>query len=151
METSRREILNAQDDGRVASAVLAGYGKFAISTIMRNFNGATAVKDICNERPEGKGWVFNEEERYWYRIRKLTPRECFRLMGVREKSIDLIQNARFSKDSLVATDDGKPLSETQQYKMAGNSIVVDVLYAIFKNIFAPSKEEMDEYGQMTLF
>ena len=56
-----------------------------------------------------------------YRIRKLTPRECFRLMGMRDDNIDKIQ----------ATG----ISNTQQYKMAGNSIVVDVLEAIFKNLF----------------
>ena len=56
-----------------------------------------------------------------YRIRKLTPRECFRLMGMRENDIDKIQQAG--------------ISNTQQYKMAGNSIVVDVLEAIFRNLF----------------
>ena len=56
-----------------------------------------------------------------YRIRKLTPRECFRLMGLHDDDIDKIQ----------ATG----ISNTQQYKMAGNSIVVDVLEAIFKNLF----------------
>lgn len=56
-----------------------------------------------------------------YRIRKLTPRECFRLMGMKDDDIDKIQAAR--------------ISNTQQYKMAGNSIVVDVLEAIFKNLF----------------
>lgn len=56
-----------------------------------------------------------------YRIRKLTPRECFKLMGLHDDDIDKIQ----------ATD----ISNTQQYKMAGNSIVVDVLEAIFKNLF----------------
>ena len=56
-----------------------------------------------------------------YRIRKLTPRECFRLMGMRDDNIDKIQAAG--------------ISNTQQYKMAGNSIVVDVLEAIFKNLF----------------
>lgn len=56
-----------------------------------------------------------------YRIRKLTPRECFRLMGMRDDDIDKIQAAR--------------ISNTQQYKMAGNSIVVDVLEVIFKNLF----------------
>ena len=59
-----------------------------------------------------------------FRIRKLTPRECFRLMGLNDDDIDKIQ----------ATG----VSNTQQYKMAGNSIVVDVLEAIFKNLF---KEE----------
>ena len=56
-----------------------------------------------------------------FRIRKLTPRECFRLMGMRDDDIDKIQQAG--------------ISNTQQYKMAGNSIVVDVLEAIFKNLF----------------
>ena len=56
-----------------------------------------------------------------FRIRKLTPRECFRLMGMRDDDIDKIQVAS--------------ISNTQQYKMAGNSIVVDVLEAIFKELF----------------
>ena len=56
-----------------------------------------------------------------FRIRKLTPRECFRLMGMREDDIDKIQAVG--------------ISNTQQYKMAGNSIVVNVLEAIFKNLF----------------
>ena len=56
-----------------------------------------------------------------YRIRKLTPRECFRLMGLKDDDIDRIQQAG--------------ISNTQQYKMAGNSIVVDVLEAIFRNLF----------------
>ena len=56
-----------------------------------------------------------------FRIRKLTPRECFRLMGMREDDIDKIQQAG--------------ISNTQQYKMAGNSICVPVLEAIFRNLF----------------
>ena len=56
-----------------------------------------------------------------FRIRKLTPRECFRLMGMRDDDINKIQEAG--------------ISNTQQYKLAGNSIVVDVLEAIFKNLF----------------
>lgn len=55
------------------------------------------------------------------RIRKLTPRECFRLMGLNDEDIDKIQNTG--------------LSNTQQYKMAGNSIVVNVLEGIFKEMF----------------
>lgn len=62
-----------------------------------------------------------------YRIRKLTPRECFRLMGVLDIDIDKIQAAGISK--------------TQQYKMAGNSIVVDVLYHIFRKLFIDKKQE----------
>ena len=56
-----------------------------------------------------------------FRIRKLTPRECFRLMGVSDSDIDKIQAAGISK--------------SQQYKMAGNSIVVNCLAAIFRQLF----------------
>ena len=56
-----------------------------------------------------------------YRVRKITPREAFRLMGMRDSDIDRIQETG--------------LSNSQQYKMAGNSIVVDVLEGIFKELF----------------
>lgn len=69
-----------------------------------------------------------------YRIRKLTPRECFRLMGVDDKDIDTIQTAG--------------ISNSQQYKLAGNSIVVDVLYHIFRKAFC---ETHNENQQQTLF
>ena len=55
------------------------------------------------------------------RIRKLTPRECLRLMGWHDEQIDKIQAAR--------------VSATQQYRQAGNGIVVQVLEAIFKALF----------------
>lgn len=56
-----------------------------------------------------------------YRIRRLTERESFRLMDVDDECIDKIQAAKISK--------------TQQYVMAGNSIVVSCIYHILKNIF----------------
>lgn len=54
-----------------------------------------------------------------YRIRKLTPRECGRLMGVSDEDID----------KMAAVN-----SNTQLYKQFGNSIVADVLCAIFKQL-----------------
>ena len=54
-----------------------------------------------------------------YRIRKLTPRECGRLMGVSDEDI--------SKMAAVN-------SNTQLYKQFGNSIVVDVMCAMFRNL-----------------
>ena len=55
------------------------------------------------------------------RIRKLTPRECLRLMGWKDEQIDKIVAAK--------------ISGTQQYRQAGNGIVVQVLEAIFKALF----------------
>jgi DNA (cytosine-5)-methyltransferase 1 len=54
------------------------------------------------------------------RIRKLTPRECYRLMGFSDKAFDLAQ-ANQSNSTL--------------YHQAGDSIVVNVLMAIFKELF----------------
>lgn len=67
-----------------------------------------------------------------YRIRKLTPRECWRLMGVKDEQYDKLHD----------------ISNTQLYKMAGNSIVVDVLMGIFKNLFLSDEGTS---GQLTLF
>lgn len=69
-----------------------------------------------------------------YRIRKLTPRECFRLMGVSETNIDKIQQSG--------------VSQSQQYKMAGNSIVVDCLYHLFRKMLT---ETHCESQQLSLF
>lgn len=55
------------------------------------------------------------------RIRKLTPRECWRLMGFSDWDFEKAMKA--------------PTSNSQLYKQAGNSIVVNVLVEIFKNLF----------------
>lgn len=68
-----------------------------------------------------------------YRIRKLTARECWRLMGVKDEQFDRLHG----------------ISNSQLYKLAGNSIVVDVLEAIFKNLLMP--ETTDTKGQLSLF
>ena len=55
------------------------------------------------------------------RIRKLTPLECWRLMSFDDEDF------RKAKNSGV--------SNSQLYKQAGNSIVTDVLYHIFRKLF----------------
>lgn len=69
-----------------------------------------------------------------FRIRKLTPRETGRLMGLSDKEIDIMFNAGLSNSSL--------------YKLHGNSIVVDVLYHIFRKMFI---EKENEDTQLSLF
>lgn len=59
-------------------------------------------------------------ELHEYRIRKLTPKECWRLMGCSDED--------FHKAEQVN-------SNSQLYKQAGNAIVVDVLEAIFSQLF----------------
>lgn len=74
-----------------------------------------------------------------FRIRKLTPKECFRLMGVEDADIEKMQKSG--------------LSNSAQYKLAGNSIVVDVLYHIFRKVLIETDVDMrkGEAEQLTLF
>lgn len=69
-----------------------------------------------------------------FRIRKLTPKECFRLMDVDDEDIKTIQETG--------------ISNSAQYKLAGNSIVVNVLYHIFRKMFI---EQENEQQQLTLW
>ena len=61
-----------------------------------------------------------------YRIRKLTPTECFRLMGVRDEDSGKIQEV---------------VSKSQCYKLAGNSIVVDCMVHMFEQLFFDNKNK----------
>lgn len=70
------------------------------------------------------------------RIRKLTPKECWRLMGFDDED--------FEKAAKVN-------SNTQLYKQAGNSIVVNVLEAILSNLLlTTSTQYIEESKQGTL-
>lgn len=72
-----------------------------------------------------------------FRIRKLTPRECFRLMGVDDADIDKTQAAG--------------VSNSGQYKLAGNSIVVDVLFHLFRKMFIDTEPDFQEGKPLSLF
>lgn len=69
----------------------------------------------CSSTEDGNNGIIDG-----IRVRKLTPKECWRLMGFDDES--------FSRAE-------KKVSNSQLYKQAGNSIVVDVLMAIFKKLF----------------
>jgi DNA (cytosine-5)-methyltransferase 1 len=92
------------------------YGADGIAPTLHTCGGGmTHTKVLAPERGT-KGDIAMAKQHY--RIRKLTPKECFRLMGVRDEDYDKLT-----------------VSDTQKYKQAGNSIVVDVLQAIFENMF----------------
>ena len=84
------------------------------------FHNRIDLSGICptiTTRPEGLKTAILPIQNY--RIRKLTPKECLRLMGLRDEQIDKMNG----------------ISNSQLYKMAGNSIVIPVLEAIFKELF----------------
>lgn len=78
-------------------------------------------------RPSGNFIIINGK------IRNVTPTECFRLMGVSDEDIKKICAA---------------VSKTQAYKLAGNSIVVDVLALIFGQLFI---ENNNKHQQTEIF
>ncbi|WP_308007951.1 DNA cytosine methyltransferase [uncultured Prevotella sp.] len=92
-----------------------------------------------------------------YAIRKLTPKECFRLMGVRDNVIGTMQssNAQAAERLPDWKGKGKPedlaISASQQYKQAGNSIVVDVLVGIIENIFYPPEDKTIKVDENTTY
>lgn len=91
-----------------------------------------------------------------YAIRKLTPKECFRLMGVRDNVIGTMQSSNAQAAERVPDwkGKGKPedmaVSASQQYKQAGNSIVVDVLAHIYEQLFYPTPKPRKQ-EQLSLF
>lgn len=77
------------------------------------------IGDIPKEALNDKEMKENLQSNF--RIRKLTPNECWRLMGFTDKQFDRAKELG--------------ISDSQLYKQAGNSIVVNVLYYIFKELF----------------
>ena len=105
--------------------------------------GITGSDGLCSTKPyvlEIYGCCikpnFGEDQELLEFIREYTPSECFRLMGCDDPTIAKL------------TDPNNGISKSQQYKMAGNSIVVDVLYHIFRKAFV---ETQNESRQLTIF
>ena len=71
------------------------------------------------------------------RIRKLTPKECFRLMGFSDQNFDAAKNVG--------------ISNSQLYKQAGNSIVVDVLYYIYVELYKAMPYLFDDLKLSSFF
>ena len=97
---------------------------------------STSTKDNMLAVPELRmedGCMVDKEGRR-YRIRKLTPTECFRLMDVKDEDIEKMKQAGIAKTNL--------------YKLAGNSIVVSCMFHLFRKLFI---EKGNENQQLELF
>lgn len=94
-------------------------GQCADISFPNGYNKACRVHDECrpaiNATTTQSSFIVKND----LRIRKLTPKECFRLMGFSDEDFD--KASKFN-------------SKTQLYKQAGNSIVVNVLMKIFKKL-----------------
>lgn len=106
-----------------------------------------------------------ENDKNCYRIRKLTPLECWRLMGFsdedfisaklgnREVAKELIK--KYESDNHLAmmqkVESESKMSNSQLYKQAGNSIVTDVLYYIFKELYTAMPYLFDDLKVSSYF
>lgn len=148
---------NIPKDQSVIGTVRQTFGVAALRNGFKIIETNMADKKTIELPSELKGKKF--------RIRKPTPRECFRLMGVSDADIDkiqafpyesLIEHPAYSKDERFRgmTEKEKraamkrSISESAQYKLAGNSIVVDTLFHIFRKMFI---EQENENQQLRLF
>lgn len=126
-ERQRKIRYTVTDEGKIR-VYIDDERKSGVSELQIDNENACASTVTTAHNPKCYG------ESTGYRIRKLTPRECFRLMDVDEENIDRIQDAG--------------ISNSQQYKLAGNSIVVSCLYHIFRKLFV---DKDNENNQLTLF
>lgn len=95
---------------------------------------STITKDNMLAVPELRmedGCLVDKEGRR-YRIRKLSPTECFRLMDVNDNDIEKMKQAGIAKTNL--------------YKLAGNSIVVSCMYHLFRKLFIEKENESQQLG-----
>jgi len=100
-------------------------------------NSKGLSKTITTNKGEGPKVLFN------YRIRKLTPTECLRLMGVKDKDINSMIDAGLSNSAL--------------YKLAGNSIVTNSMDFLKSAIKSTSDKKVEQvkktglYQQLSMF
>ena len=74
---------------------------------------------------------------YSFDIRKLTPRECLRLMDVDDRHIDALIGAR---ETMKNGKERQAISNSALYRLAGNSIVVNCMTLMFENLLYPDTE-----------
>ena len=94
--------------------------------------GGTVCPTIMSSNQEL--YKLERKEMESYRIRRLTPLECWRLMG-------------FSDEDFRAAEADEINSDTQLYAQAGNSIVVNVLEAIFGEMLPKDQAIKEEAEQ----
>lgn len=115
-----KQILNIKDDSIYRHNKLIKIGCIGADSqgnrvYSVNGIGSTQVGQACGLGAKTGLYMDN------FGIRKLTPLECWRLQGFRDEMFYKAQELG--------------ISDTQLYKQAGNSITVNVLYYIFKNLF----------------
>lgn len=129
LSDAMKRYINSKDDKyKVGDKNLVVNRKIACTKSTREGSTRADASDyISVDLPEGQNIAGLDCCNY--RIRKLTPRECFRLMGVKDEDFDKIAQHQ---------------SNSKLYHLAGDSIVTNVLMAIFKEMI--NGENYDNIG-----
>lgn len=109
-------ITSVQKDNVVVEPIVLGWSRDKKGNVVDRHPVEVANCVTAAKRDNTQNFVVEPT----FRIRKLTERECFRLMGVKDEDSDKIRAA---------------VSKSQCYKLAGNSIVVDVMVYMFDQLF----------------
>ena len=125
-----RGISNRKSEGTAVIEVLGNVNPSGKGMNGNVFSDNGLSPTLTTNKGEGNKILSN------LRIRKLTPKECFRLMG-------------FSDENFEAAE--KMVSNTQLYKQAGNSIVVDVLYYILVELYKAMPYLFDDLRLSSFF
>ena len=124
--TDMAVTLNANGGGLGAKTGLYLINKDISYCIDANYTKGTTLEDYFKKK---RRQLVSDKT---FGIRRLTPQECFRLMGFSDHDYERVRQAG--------------ISDSQAYKQAGNSIVVNVLEAIFETLFIEnSKNQSSEY------
>lgn len=128
----------------------------------RGFNKG-GLHDICPTL-SSHSWECNNFVKEQIRIRKLSPKECFRLMGFSDKdyyaaktgSRQIAQNIleKYQHQGKRQMDEAERISRmsnSQLYKQSGNSIVVDVLYYILIELYKTMPYLFDDLKLSSFF
>ena len=124
--------LDTCQGGNRMPKIVASRGRYILENGERRIKQQLEINNTGNTNAlttvQKDNYVLDEQ----FKFRKLTPKECFRLMGFDDNDINiLIENK---------------ISNTQLYKMVGNSICVPVIESIFKNLYI--KQKGARYGNI---
>ena len=103
--------------------IIKDYGLYGNKQAGSVYNKNGLCPTITTEASQNWNILLNDNPK----IRKLTPKECWRLMGFDDEDFEKAEKVN---------------SNTQLYKQAGNSIVVNVLEAIFNNLLIDYKQDV---------
>lgn len=137
--TSQYEAMPTLRSERVGLKVVEEFpcstrGKQVASTI-RSSICKQGFRNIAENMIHGRGYEGVIENDVMWRIRKLTPKECFRLMGFTDE--DFYRAEQWSSDTAL-------------YKQAGNSIVTSCLVAIFSALLLENGYKADVWTQFAI-